>query len=125
MGLKDDIIFLGLGLTIGIFGPMLAGYAGVSLPWSTSVMFPDFGGMMMPAAAMQGEYYGYDARARAAAKSPGRTSTIVPRGAGRNISSHTGNTIGFGGDLTASPPGAFAKLLYPGLTGTTQRYVRS
>lgn len=178
MSLKDDLIFLGLGLTIGIFGPTLAGYAGINLPWSTNVMYPtiSFGGgdgTMATASAMEGEYYGYPARARAIgprgraravgrpsrvspgwrrtrriramegevegyegeelsyagsslhSRAVGRTSVIVPRGAGRAVSSHTGNTIGYGGDLKASPPGAFQKLNQPALTQTVTRFVRS
>lgn len=124
MGLKETGLWFVIG-AVGALGlPTLLKWANIMWQPPYSVMFQP---LTLPAAmAHQGEELAY-AAAKVSSKGGGsRSVTITPRAAGRSVASHTGNTIGYGGDLMAGPPGWQWKLLHPAwAAGTIQRYVRS
>lgn len=130
MGLKETGLWfvLGAGLALGL--PTLLKWGNVmwtppytvGFDWSKTTI-PFIGGTM-PAMAMEAEQIAYAGRVSPSGGGA-RTITIMPRGGGRSIPGHTGNTIGYGGDLNAAPFGWQWKLLNPVWSGTYQRYVRS
>jgi len=124
MGFKDNAMWFVGGAVIALGLPTILGWANIMWRPPYSVAF-DWPSGMMPAMSGEGEeIYSYAGRA-GGRTGTSRSVTITPRAGGRAVSGHTGNTIGYGGDLRAAPPGWQAQLLNPALSGTVARHVRS